>query len=402
MAQTLYRLSAKTVGAIKTPGRHADGGNLYLSVSKTGAKSWIFFYVRGGKQREMGFGSLNAVTLATARDKAAAARGDLANGIDPLEKRTSARAKPKAQTFGKFADEYIEAHKSDWKDDRNEDQWRNSLETHAAHIWNMPVDAIDTAAVVTVLEPIWTNIATTARRVRARIEVILDAARVRGHRSGENPARWRGHLDHLLAKKKQQVKHFAAVPYKSIPAFMANLRQQEGAGALVLEFAMLNAVRTKEVLHAPWSEIDLEEKLWKLPDARTKTGADRTIPLSTRAVEILKQMQGLDANFIFPGLRAGRPMSNGTMMAVLKRMEVSATVHGSCRSSFKDWAAETTNFENIVSEMALGHKVATEVEAAYRRGELLEKRKLLMQAWSDYSLSPPAEGGKVVPFAKQA
>jgi integrase len=182
---------------------------------------------------------------------------------------------------------------------------------------------------------------------------------------------------------------------------MANLRQQEGVGALALEFAMLNAVRTKELIEAPWTEVDLEEKLWKLPDARTKTGADRTIPLSTRAVEILKQMQGLDAKFIFPGTKAGKSMSNGTMLAVIKRMEVRATVHGSCRSSFKDWAAETTNFENIVSEMALGHKVASEVEAAYRRGELLEKRKLLMQAWADYCASPPAEG-KVVPFAKQA
>jgi hypothetical protein len=224
MAQTLFRLSAKTVASIKTPGRHADGGNLYLTVSKTGAKSWVFFYTFSGRQREMGLGSLNAVSLAEARDKASAARNDVANGIDPLEKRNTERAKPKAQTFGKLAEEYIQAHKSDWKDARNEDQWRNSLETHATHIWNMPVNVIDTAAIVTVLDPIWTKIATTARRVRARIEIILDAARVKGHRSGENPARWRGHLDHLLAKKKKKAKHLAAVHYKEIPTFMANPR----------------------------------------------------------------------------------------------------------------------------------------------------------------------------------
>jgi len=199
-----------------------------LSVSKTGARSWVFFYTFAGRQREMGFGSRNAIGLAEAREKAAAARNDVANGIDPLEKRNQDCAKPKAKTFGEMAEDYIEAHKSDWKNEKHQDQWLNSLTTHAAHIWKMPVDEVDTAAMVTVLEPIWTKIGETARRLRGRIESVLDAARVKGQRSGENPARWRGHLDHLLAKKKKKVKHFAAIPCKDIPAFMGDLRKMEG------------------------------------------------------------------------------------------------------------------------------------------------------------------------------
>jgi hypothetical protein len=230
MAQTLFRLNSKTVTTLKAPGRHADGGNLYLTISKTGAKSWIFFFTFNGKQREMGFGSLNAVGLAEAREKAAAARNDLANRIDPLEKRNLERSKPKTKTFGQMTEEYIRAHKHEWDNDKSEQIWRNSLQTHAAHIWDKPVDAIDTDDIVAVLDPIWTKIAESARRIRCRIESILDAAKVKKLRAGENPARWRGHLDHLLARTKKKVKHLAAVPYNDVPAFMRTFANKRASG----------------------------------------------------------------------------------------------------------------------------------------------------------------------------
>lgn len=409
MAQTLFKLNPKTISSIRKPGRHSDGGGLYLSVSKTGGKSWVFFYKLNGKQREMGFGSLNAVSLAEAREKAQAARNDLANKIDPLDKRNMERAKPKAKSFGECAKEYIESHKSDWKNSKHGDQWLNSLTTHAAHVWKMPVDEIETADVVKVLQPIWSNISETARRVRGRIETVLDSAKVLGYCTGENPARWRGHLDMILAKKRKAAENFAALPYKKLPQFMEDLRAQDGIGARALEFLVLTAIRTQgiiankkeKIVGACWSEIDFDAATWTIPKERMKTPKDHVVPLPARAMAILKEMQGLDPKVIFPGTKAGQSISSGTMSAVLRRMGVDdATVHG-FRSTFKTWVADETVTENAVSKMALAHTISDKVEAAYNRADLLRKRRILADLWEAYCVMPPVDG-KVVPFAKQA
>lgn len=409
MVQTLYRLNAKSIGSVKTPGRHADGGNLYLTVSNTGARSWVFFYSFAGRQREMGFGSLNAVSLAEARDKAAAARNDLANKMDPLEKRNAERLKPKAKTFGECAEEYIESHKADWKNSKHGDQWLNSLTTHADQIWKMPVDKIETVDVVKVLKPIWQDISETARRVRGRIETVLDSAKVLNYRTGENPARWRGHLDKILAKKRKETENFAALNYKKLPQFMEDLRAQDGVGSRALEFLILTAIRTQGIIANPkekvvgalWSEIDFDEATWTIPKKRMKTPKDHVVPLPARAMTILREMQGLDPKVIFPGTKVGQSISSGTMSAVLRRMGVKdATVHG-FRSTFKTWVADETITEDAVSKMALAHTIPDKVEAAYNRAELLRKRRILADHWETYCTTPPAEG-TVVLFAKQA
>lgn len=409
MAKTLDRLNAKTIAKIKTPGRHADGGNLYLSVSKTGARSWVFFFKLAGKQREMGFGSFPAIGLADAREMADAARTVLAKKMDPLEMRNRERAKPKAQTFGECAKEYIEAHKSDWKNSKHGDQWLSTLTTHAAAIWKMPVNEIDTPAIEAVLKPIWGTISETARRVRGRIEVILDAASVKKYRDGENPARWRGHLDKLLANKRKEATNFAAMDYVKLPKFMEELRAEDGIGARALEFLILAAIRTqgiiankKEgVIGACWSEIDFDAATWTIPKKRMKTPKDHTVPLTARAMAILKEMQGLDPKVIFPGTKAGQSISSGTMSAVLRRMGVDdATVHG-FRATFKTWVADETVTEDAVAKLALAHTIPDKVEAAYNRAELLRKRRILADLWEAYCASPPAKG-KVVPFERQA
>jgi integrase len=408
MAQTLFKLNPKTVAAIKKPGRHSDGGSLYLAVSKTAAKSWIFLYKLNGKQREMGLGSLNAISLAEARKKAEAARNDIANRIDPLDKRNAERSKPKAKTFGECAEDYIESHKTDWKNSKHGDQWLNSLTTHAGHIWKMPVNEIDTADIVAVLKPIWTDISETARRVRGRIETVLDSAKALEYRSGENPARWRGHLDKILAKKRKETENFASLHYKKLPQFMEDLRTQDGVGARALEFLILTVIRTQGIIANPkegivgalWSEIDFDEATWTIPKIRMKTPKDYVLPLPARAMEILKDMQGLDPKVIFPGTKAGQSISSGTMSAVLRRMGVDdATVHG-FRATFRTWVGDKTVTEKPVSDMALAHTISDKVEAAYNRAELMEKRRILSNLWANYCAEPPA--GKVVAFGKKA
>ena len=407
MAQTLYRLSAKTVASIKEPGRHADGGNLYLSVSRSGSKSWSFFYKTGGRMREMGLGSFTAISLAEAREKAQAARRDLANGIDPLERKKSERLKPASKTFGEVAEDYIEAHKSDWKNDKHQEQWRSSLKQHAASLWKLPVNEIDTAQVVAALDPIWLSISETARRVRGRIETVLDSAKAKGLRSGENPARWRGHLDMILAKKRKKAGNFASMDYHEIPAFMAELHRQEGIGARALEFLILNANRTQEVASAPWAEFSQTEPTWTIAGARMKMSKDYTVPYARRSREILDEMHGLDSTFVFPGTKRGKdgsstPISTGTMSAVLKRMGIeNATVHG-FRASFRTWAANETNHPRDVCEAALAHTISDKVEAAYNRADLLRKRAALLQDWADYCKSTPLERENIIPFGRRS
>lgn len=407
MAQILNRLSAKTVLSKKTPGRYADGGNLYLSVSRSGSKSWTLFYRKDGRMREMGLGSVSAVTLADARERAKEARSDLANGIDPLQKKRATRARPATKTFGEVAEDYIEAHKSDWKNEKHQEQWRSSLKQHAAPLWKMSVNEIDTEHVVAVLRPIWLTISETARRVRGRIETVLNAAKAEKLRSGENPAQWRGHLDMILAKKRKKGGNFASMDYRDIPAFMADLRKQEGVGARALEFLILNANRTQEVTAAPWSEFSQIEPHWAIDAARMKMAKDYTIPYSRRAREILDEMHGLDATYVFPGSKrrkdgSSRPISTGAMSAVLKRMGIkNATVHG-FRATFRTWAADKTFHPRDVCEASLAHTIADKVEAAYNRAELLEKRNALLQDWADYCMSTPVEQANIIPFGRKS
>jgi integrase len=372
----------------------ADGGGLYLQVTSAGARSWIFRYTRNGRSREMGLGALSNVPLATARLKAEEARQNLGKGQDPIEARRSRKAEEAAEaarqvTFEDAAESYIKSHRAGWRNTKHGDQWKNTLKSYAYQvIGSMPVQQIDTGMVLKVLEPIWTIKTETANRVRGRIEAVLDWAKARGHRQGENPARWRGHLDDLLPRpgKVRKVKHHPALPYSEIGAFMAELRKQEGIGALALEMLILTASRTGEVLGARWSEIDLDKRLWTLPAERIKAGREHRVPLSAPAVAVLREAAKLqrEDGYVFPGWKQGKHLSNGALLMLLERMDLSdLTAHG-FRSTFRDWAAEQTNFPREVAEMALAHVVEDKTEAAYRRGDLFRKRQKMMAAWAAY------------------
>ncbi len=388
MGRTLNKLSARKVSTLKTPGYHSDGGGLYLQVSSTLSKSWIFKFVRDKKATEVGLGSLVDVSLEHARDKAADYRKLLKQGINPLaEKRKIERdlklSVAKAMTFADCAEAYIEVNRHGWKNPKHAQQWTNTLMQYAYPVFGkLPVAEIDTPLVVKCLEPIWTSKNETASRLRGRIETVLDWATVTKYREGENPARWRGHLDKILPKpsKVQKVEHHAALPYAEIAVFMAKLRSQTGVAAKCLEFTILTATRTNESIGATWAEIDLSNKTWTIPGERMKAGRAHRIPLSERVVDILLEMQQVKINdFIFPGTKKG--LSNMAMLQLLKRMgDVGLTVHG-FRSSFRDWAAETTSYPSEVVEMALAHTIKNQAEAAYRRGDLMEKRSQLMTDW---------------------
>ena len=395
MAKTVGKLTALKVGRALPAGMYADGAGLYLQVTGTGAKSWIYRYSIRGKAREMGLGSLSAVSLADARTRAAACRALRQDGVDPIEARKADRAQAalddaKAITFKEAAQRYIAAHRAGWKNPKHAPLWENTLVAYAEPvIGKISVQAVDTGLVLKVLEPIWRTKPETAGRVRGRIEVILDWAKSRGLRQGENPARWRGHLQYQLParSKVRRVKHHPALPYAELPGFMAKLREQEGVGARALEFTILTAARTGEIIGAKRNEANTAEKLWTVPAERMKAGKEHRVPLSGRALTILRDVTALqtgDDAFIFGGGKQGKPLSNMTMAAVLHRMGyANVTVHG-FRSTFRDWAAERTNFPNEVVEMALAHAVSNRVEAAYRRGDLFEKRRRLMAEWSTF------------------
>lgn len=403
MPRRAQGLSAAKVAKAR-PGRYGDGGGLYLLVRSAKAKFWTFRYVRQGRMREIGLGPAagrTAVPLADARDKARALYNLHRDGRDPLDERSAARAAmqaeaAKAVTFREAAERYIEAHRAGWKNEKHAAQWPATLESYAyPQIGNFSVQAIDTALVLKVLEPIWTKKPETASRLRGRIEQVLDWARARGYRAGENPARWKGHLKNLLParSKVQRVEHHAALPYAEIGDFIAALRAQEGTAARALEFAVLTAARTGEVLGARWCEIDIREKLWTVPATRIKSGKEHRAPLSGRAFEILKELKRAhgceDAEgYVFEGREQGRPLSNMAFLMLLRRMgRADLTAHG-FRSTFRDWCAERTNFPSEVAEMALAHAVGDKVEAAYRRGDLFDKRRALMEAWARYCSSP--------------
>jgi integrase len=404
MKRTLNRLSARQAETLRKPGRHADGGNLYLKITPDGSRRWVFMYLRDGKQREMGLGSASkgGVSLGNARARAAEARAALAAGVDPMAAKKEANQRAaiaNAPAFGKMADDYIAAMKPSWRDARHADHWSYSLRTLAAPMRAKRVDQVQTADVLEVLQPLWQSRHVTASRLRGRIESILDAAKAKGYRQGENPARWRGHLALLLPKRQKLArKHHAALPYEQLPDFMAKLREGQSLATKALELTILTAGRTGEVVGARWSEIDLDRRLWIIPPERMKAGKEHRVPLSDRAVVILKGLGEVKrGQFVFPGNDAKRHMSNMTMAMRLRRMKAGEiTVHG-FRSTFRDWASERTSFPHETCEHALAHGITNMVEAAYRRGDQFEKRRKLMAAWGDYC---EPEAGKVIPLTQ--
>jgi integrase len=349
---------------------------------------------------------LHAISLAEAREAATECRRLRFQGIDPIEARKAERQQArleaaKGMTFRACAERYIETHKAGWRNPKHALQWASTLASYAYPVFgDLPVKAIDVGLVMKAVEPIWATKTETASRLRGRIESVLDWAAARGYRHGDNPARWRGHLDKLLPKREkvQRVQHHAALAYDEMGVFMEALRSQGGMAAKALEFCILTATRTSETINARWDEIDLTAKLWTIPAGRIKAGKEHRIPLSAPALMLLRQLAGTrSGEFVFPGGKAGKPLSNVALLALLKRMGCDdLTVHG-FRSAFRDWAAERTHFPREVAEMALAHAIGDKVEAAYRRGDLFEKRRKLMQEWARFC-ALPHRSGKVVPI----
>ena len=391
------------------PGRHADGAGLHLLVKETGARSWVYRFMLKGKSRDIGLGAAgpNGITLAAARDLALALRLKVKSGIDPLEERQreSANALASAQasmvagiTFKTVAEAYIAANETNWRNGKHRQQWRNTLATYVYPIiGDLPVADISTAHVLSVLEPIWQAKPETASRIRGRIETVLDAAKARGYRQGENPARWRGHIAPWLPTRSRLTRgHHKAMPYNELPAFISALRKREAVAALALEFAIHTAARTGEVIGARWEEVDLVRATWTIPADRMKAGKEHRVPLSPRAVEILRDTMELRKEWLFPAAKGGR-LSSMAMTMLLRRMKVDVTVHG-FRSSFRDWAAESTGYAHEVVEMALAHTIESKVERAYRRGDLFDKRRRLAQDWTVFLETPVVSAGTVTPI----
>ena len=381
----IEKLTARRLATIKAPGKYGDGHGLWLRVRSDGRRWWVLRYRFQGHDREMGLGGED-VSLKEARHSAAQARRQIREGLDPIEERRKARGKSSAPTFAKCAERFISDNQAAWGNAKHCAQWSSTLETYAYPVLGeKPVDAVDVVDVLKVLTPLWELKPETASRLRGRIERVLDWARVRGYRQGENPARWRGYLDKLLPKRSrvQAVRHHKALPWRDIPEFMTTLRAREGVAERALEFAVLTAARSGEVRGMRWDEVDGDA--WTVPADRIKAKQEHRVPLSPRALAILNELPRLDgAELVFPGARRGRPMSDTSLTAVFKRMGHSdLTVHG-FRSSFRDWSAETTSFPREVCEQALAHTLVDKTEAAYRRGDLFEKRRRLMNAWAVY------------------
>ena len=418
MERSVERLKALAVEKLsRKPGMYCDGGGLWLRVSSPTARSWVFRYMLNRRAHEMGIGKYPEITLAEARQRAAEARRLKAHGKDPLTERGAVKAAAlaaaaKSVTFKDAAARYIEAHRAGWRNAKHAAQWETTLGTYADPVFGrLAVQAVDTALVLKVLEPIWHEKTETASRLRGRIEAILDWATVRGYRQGDNPARWRGHLDKLLPAraKVQKVQHHAALPFEELATFMTALRAETSTAARALEFAILTAARTGEVIGARWGEMDLEGRVWIVPGERMKAGREHRVPLSPSALAILTTLKALavqiqaveDGDFVFKVGLGSKPLSNMAMLMLLRRMRrADLTAHG-FRSTFRDWCAERTNFPSEVAEMALAHTVGDKVEAAYRRGDLFEKRRALMEQWAT-ECSMPAEDAKVLPLRRRA
>lgn len=397
---------------LKTPSLYTDGGGLALRVKESGAAAWVYRYMESGRSFEMGLGSLSAVSIAKAREKARSIRAQRAEGVDPLKERKIAEAKrrveaERAMTFKECAEAYIASHRDGWRNPKHIAQWSSTLETYAYPIMgNLPVEAIDLTLVMRVLEQnvgsrtkpqrLWIAKNETASRVRGRIESVLGWAASRELRKPDNPARWKGVLEHQLPKRAKvaTVKHHAALPYEELPAFYNRLQRQAGLGARALELAILTGGRTGEVINAPWSEFDLKQKTWTIPADRMKGGREHVVPLCLAARKLLRSLpsyvdRGKRGALVFPGAKAGKPLSNMAMLMLLKKRMAygdKATVHG-FRSTFRDWVAETTSHSPEAVEMALAHAIKSKTEGAYRRGNLFKKRVRVMIDWSRYCLS---------------
>jgi integrase len=419
MPKKAKELAALAVQRLTKPGLHAVGGvaGLHLQVALSGARSWVLRVVIGGKRRDMGLGGFPDVSLAGAREKAREARTKIEQGIDPVAERASARSALMASrgaeiTFAEAAEKFIDAKAAEWKNTKHLQQWGNTLETYVnPHIGALQVRDIGLAHVVKVLERIWTTKTETATRVRGRIESILDWATVRGYRHGENPARWRGHLDKILAKpeKVAKVKHRPALPYSKVGAFMSDLQQISGISAKALQFAILGAARSGEVRGATRQEFDLEARVWTIPADRMKAGKEHWVPLSDAAAKLIEeQLKVVSGNYLFPSNRADKPISDMSLTAVIRRMDATATEGGGWRdrngdiitahgfrSTFRDWAGETTHFPREVIEHALAHQLRDKAEAAYARGTLFEKRRQLMADWASFCASPLSQGPSI-------
>jgi integrase len=400
------------VATVAERGYYCDGGGLWLQISAFDTKNWVFRFTLNGKTREMGLGPINTISLAEARQDAERCRKLLRDGVDPIEARKAERAKAALEvaqvwTFKACADSYIAAHEAGWRNVKHADQWRNTLATYAHPLLGpLPVQSVDTGLVMKVLEPVWTTKPETASRLRGRIESVLDWAAARKYRQGENPARWKGHLDKLLParSKVQKVEHHPALPYDDIGAFMVALREQSSIGARTLEFTILTAARTGEVIGARWDEIDLKTALWTIPGDRMKAGRDHRVPISPAAMAVLEEMSKIrqPGGWVFPGARSGRPLSNMVLLQLLKRMDRGdLTAHG-FRSTFRDWAAERTAYPREVAEAALAHVVGDKVEAAYRRGDLFDKRRRLMEDWAAFCARLLADTGSTVTPLRRA
>jgi integrase len=402
MGKAGKKLSARAVATVARPGRHSDGDGLYLNVTRSGARSWLFMWKKDGKRREMGLGSAGSVSLARARELASECRAQVAAGVDPIAARdAAAEFKPEKPNFGAIADALIAAKESEWRNEKHRAQWRASLMEFAAPLRSRLIDEIDTAAVLAVLTPLWQTRPETASRLRGRIEAVLDAAKAQGHRSGENPAAWRGHLSHLLPKRGKLTRgHHAAMAYRDVPAFIAQLREYKAIAAMALEFCILTATRSGEVYGARWSEIDMAAKVWTLPAARTKAAREHRVPLSARALAILEKLgDAKTSDYVFPSPRGRKPLSHVSMAKVMHRLQIDGTtVHG-FRSAFRDWAGNETHFPREVAEAALAHVIGDKAEQAYRRGDALEKRRTLMEAWGAFC--EPKQGDNIVPIKRR-
>lgn len=392
-------------------GVHAVGGvaGLLVNVKPTGARSWVLRAMVGDRRRDIGLGGFPDVPLADARQRAREARELIRQGIDPAEQRQAAQdalraAEGKRVTFRKAAERFLERKRPEFRSEKHAAQWTSTLENYAYPvIGSLPVDAIELAHIKRILDPIWTSKTETAKRLRGRVESVLAYATASGYRSGDNPARWRGNLDAVMPKpgKVTKVEHHRALPVDDLPEFMAALRQVSGMGARALEFAILTGTRSGEVRGATWAEVDLDAKTWTIPASRMKAGKEHRVPLSPAAVALLKALPRLHGSeFVFPSTR-GRMLSDMTLSAVTRRMGVDAVPHG-FRSTFRDWCAEHTNYPREVAEQALAHTINNAVEAAYRRGDLFEKRRRLMNEWTKFCAKPAKKAATVTPIRRRA
>jgi integrase len=399
--QQKYPMAA-AIAALKKPGRYAVGDGAYLQISKWHTRSWIFRYERYGKAHNMGLGPYPLVSLSEARAKARTAKRLLIDGVDPLDVKRKARNEAllqmaRTKTFKECAEQYIETHDTDWSNAKSRAAWISTFKNYVyPKIGALPVGEIDTAVVLDILEPLWSRAPTVASRVRGRIESVIGWAGARGYRSSENPARWKGHLEHILPSPTKITEHLPSLPYQQIGSFMSELRATPGAAARALEFGILTACRTAEVRGALWQEI--EGDVWVIPAKRMKAGKEHKVPLSDRALAVLAQLPRENA-IVFPSARAGKGLGNHALLRVLKRLgHDGITTHG-FRATFRTWAAERTGFEREVAEMALAHAIPSVVERSYKRTTLFDRRRLMMQMWSDFCAGRDVDG-EVIPIRR--